>query len=114
MSLVIVRSRRLAKHGDIARVATSRVHELLRYNTILKPSSDEFTTIRDNCTTSAYLYEYPLKTRVRNDESSLSTPDRNLPGFCYLNIIWKTMSLKKSITFSIYQPIKKYLLYSRQ
>ena len=37
MSWLLVRSRRLAKHGDIARV----VYELLRYNTILKPSSDE-------------------------------------------------------------------------
>ena len=47
MSLLLVRSRRLAKHGDTAQVATSCVrvatscYELLRYNTILKPSSDE-------------------------------------------------------------------------
>ena len=40
MSWVLARSRRLTKHGDMARVA----YELLRYNTILKPSSDEFTT----------------------------------------------------------------------
>ena len=44
----------------------------------------------------------------------LLTPARNIPGFCYLNIIWKNLSLKQSPTFSIYQPIKKYLLYSRQ
>ena len=57
---------------------------------------------------------YPPKTGVRNDEPSLSTPARNIPVFCYLNIIWKNLSLKQSLTFSIYQPIKKYLLYSRQ
>ena len=65
MSWLLVRSRRLAKHGDIARVPTScyellryttilkpssdellrEAYELLRYDTILKPSSDEFTTI---------------------------------------------------------------------
>ena len=47
MSCLLVRSRLLAKYGDIARVPTSCVrvatscYELLRYNTILKPSSDE-------------------------------------------------------------------------
>ena len=47
MSWHLVRSRCLAKHGDIARVPTSCVrvatscYELLRYNTILKPSSGE-------------------------------------------------------------------------
>ena len=63
MSWLLVRSRCLAKHGNIARVPTSCVrvattilkpscdelpreaYKLLRYDTILKPSSDEFTTI---------------------------------------------------------------------
>ena len=62
MSWLLVHSLRLAKHGDIARVPTScvgvatilkssseellrEVYELLRYDTILKPSSDKFTTI---------------------------------------------------------------------
>ena len=61
MSWLLVRSRRLAKQGDIARVPTScvryntilkpsydellrEVYELLRYDTILKPSSYELTT----------------------------------------------------------------------
>ena len=40
MSWLLVRSWCLAKRGDIARVPTS-CYKLLRYNTILKPSSDE-------------------------------------------------------------------------
>ena len=41
MTWLLVRSRRLAKHGDTARVPTSCV-QMLRYNSILKPISDEF------------------------------------------------------------------------
>ena len=58
MSWLLVRSRRLAKHGDIARV----VYELLRYNMILKPSSDELLP-------EAYkLLRYDTVLKRRSDE----------------------------------------------
>ena len=58
MSWLLMHSRRLAKHGDIARVVYELLRnntifmilkrsseELLLYDMILKPSSDNFTTI---------------------------------------------------------------------
>ena len=100
MSWLLMRSRRLAKHGDIARVPTNCVrvatscyditltilkpssdellreaYELLRYNSILKPSSEEFTMI--------FLRVSTINVRLATSCLQISTSWENIIGLVH-------------------------------